>query len=167
MESKDGKIKVRSDKFPKRILAGIRKGPEMDLDYAEVWNQFTGDPNFPRLMEFGGEMAAAVISMNEDGEAEYMAGTFITDRYNAEDLEFDVLEIPGGTYLAAETIGPVPQSIHNAWEYIFSDVLSTGKYGMTNIPSLEVYPQGKDMSGEDYVMEIEVPVTVAGEEEFS
>ena len=70
---------------------------------------------------------------------------------------FEVLEIPAYTWAIFTCVGPMPKSIQNMWEKIYSEWLPQSDYELIPSYDIEYYTDG-DNSKEDYVSEIWIPI---------
>jgi AraC family transcriptional regulator len=65
--------------------------------------------------------------------------------------------IPAATWAAFESIGPVPEALHDLLRRIYTEWMPSTGYQHECAPDIEVFPAG-DMSSSDYRCEIWVPV---------
>ena len=71
--------------------------------------------------------------------------------------DFEMLEIPAHTWAIFTCIGPMPKSIQNMWERVYSEWLPQSDYELISDYDIEYYTEG-DNRKEDYVSEIWIPV---------
>jgi AraC family transcriptional regulator len=71
--------------------------------------------------------------------------------------DFEVLEIPSYTWAIFTCVGPMPKSIQNMWQRVYSEWLPQSDYKLISDYDIEYYTEG-DNSKEDYISEIWIPV---------
>ena len=70
---------------------------------------------------------------------------------------YRIREIPGGTWIAAECTGAMPDAIQNLWHELCAEFFPSSGYEPTYELDIEVYPDG-DMSSPEYKSEIRIPI---------
>ena len=71
--------------------------------------------------------------------------------------DFEILKIPSYTWAIFTCVGPMPKSIQNMWERVYSEWLPQSDYELISDYDIEYYTEG-DNSKEDYVSEIWIPI---------
>jgi len=71
--------------------------------------------------------------------------------------DFEILEIPSHTWAVFTCIGPMPKSIQDMWERVYSEWLPQSDYELISDYDIEYYTEG-DIQKEDYISEIWIPV---------
>lgn len=72
--------------------------------------------------------------LEEKGELDHLIGSITTLDQDFE--EFDVLEVPGGTWAIFSTQGPFPQALQEMWANIFSEWLPSSNYELVDGPEV-------------------------------
>lgn len=102
-------------------------------------------------------MMGICVQSEKDAKA-WKYGIGCEEQYAKEMPEgFEILEIPAHTWAIFTCIGPMPKSIQNMWENIYSEWLPQSDYELISDYDIEYYTEG-DNSKEDYVSEIWIPV---------
>lgn len=81
---------------------------------------------------------------------EYSAGAEVPDG-------FEIITIPAYTWAVFKCVGPMPKSIQDMWDRIYSEWLPQAEYELISDCDMEVYTDGDNQSA-DYESEIWIPV---------
>lgn len=139
-------------------VAGILKENIESKDCPGVWDELFNQYTIQELLELGNGISYGVC-IDKPGQKgiDYMAAFDLEDEKLAEKKGMDSLEVTDHDYLVLKIIGPVPESIHQGFYYLYSEYFPNSDYKPSDLPSFEVYSDG-DMSLEDYEMELWIPV---------
>ena len=161
----EDKMNYRIEKRGEFSLVGFASKKPMNLyrediseDIPEEWRMFKESKPFQLMASKAGGLGVLGIGYEYDFEKKeysFMAGI--------EGVSIDgvpnatVLNIETSSWAVFETIGPLPKSIQEAWQRIYSEWFPSTKYEQANLPTLEVH-LGKDITASDYKAEIWVPI---------
>nr|WP_064094439.1 AraC family transcriptional regulator [Rossellomorea aquimaris] len=87
------------------------------------------------------------------GEFTYFIGAESTNTADA----FETKSIPAATWAVFESVGPMPHSIQNVWQRIFSEWFPSTGYEHGGGPEFELYPPGNP-NDENYRCEVWIPI---------
>ncbi|MCT4584931.1 MAG: GyrI-like domain-containing protein [Peptostreptococcaceae bacterium] len=124
----------------------------------KMWQNLMKSGNFNKLHSKQKDLGMLGICMNynEDRlEFDYMIaveGTKLEDMDNIQ-----TVKIPSATWAVFESVGPIPDSIQNTWQYIFKEWLPNSPYKHANAPEFESYFDG-DPQSKDYKSYIWIPI---------
>lgn len=74
-----------------------------------------------------------------------------------KDQELIEMQIPASTWVIFDCFGPVPQTIHQAWNYLNEEWLMNYPFKHAPFPELEWYSDG-NAYGENYLSQIWIPI---------
>lgn len=139
-------------------VAGISMAGKKGAPFHELWERLFSEWDGEALSELGsGQSFGCCYDMKEDGQFRYMAGFDVTDVAMARKLGLDILEVPAARYAVLKLVGPMPECIHEGWQYLMDSFFPEQGYTHAGSPDFEVYGQG-DMRAPEYEMELWVPI---------
>ena len=151
-------MKVRIETKPEFSLAGVLAKQLTPPECPGIWDQLFSKASPIALEKLGnGQSFGMCHGMEAPGHFDYMAAYDMKDLDSAQALGLDVVEIPENTYAIVEIVGPIPQSIHQGWDYMLEDWLPKNGYDHSGAPDFEFYYDG-DMQQPDYKMELWIPI---------
>lgn len=139
-------------------VAGISMRASGGGDFSGLWEKLMMEKEAEALMALGsGQSYGLCFDMREDGAFSYMAGYDCSDVKRAEELGFEILDVPQADYAVLTIEGPIPQSIHQGWSYAWSSYFPQEGLGHAGTPDFELYLEG-NVKAPDYRMELWIPV---------
>lgn len=124
----------------------------------KMWEKLMKSGNFNKLHSKRKELGILGICMNYDQEKmkfDYMIGVEGNSLEGFEDI--NTIKIPACIWAVFESVGPIPDSIQNTWEYIFKQWLPNSPYKHANLPEFESYFDG-DTKSKEYKSYIWIPI---------
>ena len=152
-------------------IAGVeravtREGGEGLRVIPRLWEAIFENPLFLYIdahAKTDGLLKNAVVGACRNMSDDNQSFDYLTGREPADDAEtgnLTVYEVPPlpGSYSA--TGGPMPDSVQNAWSWIFAEWLPSSGHAAAEGPQLELYPPMGDEEREknDMLFEIWIPV---------
>lgn len=157
---KGGKeIPIEIKTLPDFYVAGISidtfvNSPEISA----LWERLTNSDLVNDLMSIStGRSFGVCYDIKTNEQIKYMAGWEVEIPEKVKHLPVDVTLIKSSTFAIIPCVGEVPESLHNAWAYIWSKFFPESGYTYTGKVDLEYYPE-KVTSDKNYQMQIWVPV---------
>ena len=92
--------------------------------------------------------------LEEKGELDHLVGSITTLKDDFED--FDVVEVPAGSWAIFSLEGPFPQKLQDTWGKIFSDWLPSSNYELVDGPEISFNGEMADL--QEVYSEIWIPV---------
>lgn len=139
-------------------VAGIIMQDIVSAQCPDVWDRLFDAHSHEELSQLGnGSNYGICFDMVESGNLNYMAAYEISDSEKAVEMGLETMEILPGEYAVISLQGPVPEVIHEGWEYAEETFLPEHGLQHSGQPDLEVYGEG-DMDSQDYEMELWIPV---------
>ncbi|RWZ58005.1 AraC family transcriptional regulator [Halobacillus fulvus] len=152
---------VEKDAF--RVLGKSIRTPtdqgEHHKAIATFWSESNQNGFAAELGQMSGSMGLLGICAEFDEKQEnltYMIAAEKTDQEPHMELEEKAIE--AGTWAVFPVNGPMPGAMPKAWERIFSEWFPSTGYEHAGGPEMEVYPDERDPSTEDYYSEIWIKV---------
>jgi AraC family transcriptional regulator len=127
----------------------------------EFWQQCNQDGSSELIGQYvacqniGNAMLGVCFDGKPDGTFRYMIG--VETPAAPTDTSLETIEVPASTWLAFESIGPMPQAIQNLWQRIYKEFLPSSNYNHAGTADLEVYYPGNTAAA-DYRCEVWIPV---------
>lgn len=154
-------MNIRMEKKDRFYMAGLAILAHPESKFSQTWLDLFEQYPEEKLVALGsGQSFGACYDMSQDGSFRYMAGFGASDPAQARALGLEVLEVPAAQYAVVQLHGPVPQCIHEGWEYVMGTFFPQEGFRHAGTPDFEVYHQG-DLHSTDYTMELWVPVEKA------
>lgn len=125
----------------------------------KFWEEAMNEGLLEELQNIEEELAYPLLGISfdyhpEDQSFSYMIG--IETKIDEHEV-FEVLEVPSNKYLVSTTVGPLPKSIQDAFDYTMNVIAKKNNYEITDGPMIELYPAG-DTSGEAYECQAWIPI---------
>ena len=146
--------------------AVTREGGEGLRAIPRLWETIFENPLFLYIdahAKTDGLLKNAVVgecrNMSDDNQSfDYLIGREPAD--DAETGNLTVYEVPALTWVVFSDRGPMPDSVQNAWSWIFAEWLPSSGRAAAEGPQLELYPSMGDEEREknDMLFEIWIPV---------
>jgi AraC family transcriptional regulator len=121
------------------------------------WQETMTDGSYMKMIE---ETAAeksigACMPMDpeKDVEFNYVIGGFCKEEVS----NYDNYQVPAHKWAVFELNGPITKVLQDTWKRIFSEWFPQTGHNHSMLPELEIYFPG-DVNGEDYYMEIWIPI---------
>lgn len=92
--------------------------------------------------------------LEEKGQLDHLVGSITTLKDDFED--FDVVEVPAGSWAIFSLEGPFPQKLQDTWGKIFSDWLPSSNYELVDGPEISFNGEMADL--QEVYSEIWIPV---------
>lgn len=119
----------------------------------KFWSEYFADGSHETVCGVLG-----ICEQEKEGCKEFRYGIGCECRDNAEVANgFEKLTIPEYTWAVFKCVGPMPHSIQNMWERIYSEWLPQSEYELIPDYDIELYTDGNNQS-KDYLSEIWIPV---------
>ena len=150
---------IRMERKPAFQVAGLVLQARQGADFGSLWDKLYKQHSEEDLSGLGTGLSLGVCydHKQDDGTFSYMAGTDVVDAQRAEQLGLQVLQVPEAEYAVVQLKGPMPECIHQGWQYLMGSFFPQQGYRHAGTPDFEVYAEG-DMRSADYRMELWVPV---------
>lgn len=125
----------------------------------EFWNECMRDGSYEWIRSKAGKLGILGVSMDlqnfDEGFFTYMIG--VEKIRDTLPKEYTSVTIPAATWAVFESIGPLPETLHDIVRRIFSEWFPATGYQHACAPELEVFPVG-DMYSSDYRCEVWIPI---------
>lgn len=144
---------------PDFYVAGISIDTTVNnTDIPLLWDQLSRSDFIDELIKVStGKSFGVCYDVNKDGHIKYMAGWGIDNPDVVKRLPVEVTLIESSTFAIIPCVGEFPQSLHNAWDYLWRKFFPESGYTYAGSADLEYYPS-KVTDSKDYRMEIWVPI---------
>jgi len=145
--------------LPAFYVAGISIDTKVNSpDISILWKQLSESELVDDLISFSsGKSFGVCYDMKDNGQVKYMAGWEVANPDKVKQLPVEVVLIESSTFAIIPCIGKIPESIHNAWNYMWKQFFPESGYRYSGKFDLEFYPQ-KVFDSKEYQMQIWVPV---------
>ncbi len=151
-------MEIKIEKKASFTIAGIKEPASSSTNFPKIWDSLFEKVGWQDLENLGdGTSYGACLEMKPNGAFSYMAGYDVTDIKRAEALGLEIQTVPAAEYAIVKLVGPVPDCIHQGWQYIMKSFFPETGFQHAGTPDFEVYSEG-DMSSPDYQMELWVPI---------
>lgn len=141
-------LPVEIKTIPSFYVAG--KAIETSVNHPDIsvlWDEVNHSDYLDELIELSTKKSFGVCSeLAETGKIQYIAGWEVSHIDKVKHLPVDTFKVKESTFAIIPCKGEIPESIHKAWQYVYSGECD-----------LEFYKEG-DVTSSDYQMEIWVPV---------
>ncbi|MBC8059097.1 MAG: AraC family transcriptional regulator [Clostridiaceae bacterium] len=125
----------------------------------QFWNDCMEDGSYKWITSKAGKLGVLGVSMDlqnfSEGFFTYMIG--VEKIKDTLPKGYVSATIPAATWAVFESIGPLPEAIHDVTRRIFSEWMPATGYQHDCAPELEVYPEG-DIYSANYRCEIWIPI---------
>ena len=140
-------------------IAGLVAVHSENDDFPGLWDRLFGQVPYEKLATLGsGEAFGTCFNYSTNPHNfSYMAGYDVRLTEEARALGLEVLEIPEAEYAIVELSGPVPENIHQGWQFVMGEYFPANGLKHAGTPDHEYYLMG-DMTSPDYKMELWVPI---------
>ncbi len=140
-------------------IAGLVTVHSQNDDFPGLWERLFEQVPYEKLAALGtGEAFGTCFNFTpEPHDFSYIAGYDVRSPEEARALGLEVVEIPEAEYAIVELTGPVPENIHQGWQFVMNDYFPANGFQHAGTPDHEYYFMG-DMSAPDYKMELWVPI---------
>lgn len=141
-------------------IAGLVAVHSDNDDFPGLWDKLFEQVPYEKLAALGtGEAFGTCFNyIPEPHDFSYMAGYDVRSPEEALALGLEVLDVPEAEYAIVELTGPVPQNIHQGWQFVMNEYFPAHGLKHAGTPDHEYYFMG-DMSSPDYKMELWVPIS--------
>lgn len=145
--------------LPAFYVAGISIDTKVNSpDISILWKQLSESELVDDLISFSsGKSFGVCYDMKDNGQVKYMAGWEVANPDKVKQLPVEVVLIESSTFAIIPCIGKIPESLHNAWNYMWKQFFPESGYIYSGKVDLEFYPQ-KVVDSKEYQMQIWVPV---------
>lgn len=145
--------------LPAFYVAGISIDTKVNSpDIPILWKQLSESELVDDLISFSsGKSFGVCYDMKDNGQVKYMAGWEVENPDKVKQLPVEVVLIESSTFAIIPCIGKIPESLHNAWNYMWKQFFPESGYIYSGKVDLEFYPQ-KVVDSKEYQMQIWVPV---------
>lgn len=145
--------------LPAFYVAGISIETKVNSpDISILWKQLAESELIDDLISVSsGKSFGVCYDMQDNGLVKYMAGWEVANPDKVKQLPVEVVLIESSTFAIIPCIGKIPESIHNAWNYMWKQFFPESGYRYSGKVDLEFYPQ-KVVDSKEYQMQIWVPV---------
>lgn len=145
--------------LPAFYVAGISIDTKVNSpDISILWKQLSESELVDDLISFSsGKSFGVCYDMKDNGQVKYMAGWEVENPDKVKQLPVEVVLIESSTFAIIPCIGKIPESIHNAWNYMWKQFFPESGYIYSGKVDLEFYPQ-KVVDSKEYQMQIWVPL---------
>ncbi|MGE6369371.1 AraC family transcriptional regulator [Planococcus kocurii] len=145
--------------LPAFYVAGISIDTKVNSpDIPILWKQLSESELVDDLISFSsGKSFGVCYDMKDNGQVKYMAGWEVANPDKVKQLPVEVVLIESSTFAIIPCIGKIPESLHNAWNYMWKQFFPESGYIYSGKVDLEFYPQ-KFVDSKEYQMQIWVPV---------
>ncbi len=145
--------------LPAFYVAGISIDTKVNSpDIPILWKQLSESELVDDLISFSsGKSFGVCYDMKDNGQVKYMAGWEVANPDKVKQLPVEVVLIESSTFAIIPCIGKIPESLHNAWNYMWKQFFPESGYIYSGKVDLEFYPQ-KVVDSKEYQMQIWVPV---------
>lgn len=139
-------------------IAGLVLVHSENDDFPALWDRLFQQVPYEKLAALGsGEAFGTCFNYSSDPHNfSYIAGYDVRLPEEARALGLEVVEVPEAEYAIVELTGPVPENIHQGWEFVWHEYFPANGLKHAGTPDHEYYFFG-DMSAPDYKMELWVP----------
>ncbi|GIN69096.1 MULTISPECIES: GyrI-like domain-containing protein [Bacillus] len=129
------------------------------VEIPAFWEEVNHNGFIGSLKPFAGPLGFLGVCMDfdeRDGTFTYVIGIEKT----AENLPESciVKEVPASTWAVFDAVGPVNPTVQATWERIFSEWFPATGYEHADAPEFEAYRAGGNISADDYVTQIWIPI---------
>lgn len=125
----------------------------------EFWNNCMKDGSYEWINSRAGKLGVLGVSLDlrnfNEGFFTYMIGA--QEIKESFPKGYVMETIPAATWAVFESIGSLPEAIHDLTRRIFTEWIPSTGYQLDCAPQIEVYPKG-DMYAKDYRCEIWIPI---------
>lgn len=150
-------METRFEDLGSLTLVGLAIPGGPGVDYPGLWDRLMREHPYEEFLELGQGMAYGVcFDQGEAGSFRYFAG-YDLDPAHPLPNGLDSLVLEPAHYLVVRLAGPVPRCIHQGWDWLMKDWFPANDWIHSGQADFERYLPG-DMAGDDYVMELWVPV---------
>lgn len=145
--------------LPAFYVAGISIDTKVNSpDISILWKQLSESELVDDLISFSsGKSFGVCYDMKDNGQVKYMAGWEVANPDKVKQLPVEVVLIESSTFAIIPCIGKIPESIHNAWNYMWKQFFPESGYTYSGKFDLEFYPH-KVVDSKEYQMQIWVPL---------
>lgn len=145
--------------LPAFYVAGISIDTKVNSpDIPILWKQLSESELVDDLISFSsGKSFGVCYDMQDNGQVKYMAGWEVANPDKVKQLPVEVVLIESSTFAIIPCIGKIPESLHNAWNYMWKQFFPESGYIYSGKVDLEFYPQ-KVVDSKEYQMQIWVPL---------
>lgn len=145
--------------LPAFYVAGISIDTKVNSpDIPILWKQLSESELVDDLISFSsGKSFGVCYDMQDNGQVKYMAGWEVENPDKVKQLPVEVVLIESSTFAIIPCIGKIPESIHNAWNYMWKQFFPESGYTYSGKFDLEFYPH-KVVDSKEYQMQIWVPL---------
>nr|WP_249222416.1 GyrI-like domain-containing protein [Planococcus sp. MSAK28401] len=145
--------------LPAFYVAGISIDTKVNSpDISILWKQLSESELVDDLISFSsGKSFGVCYDMQDNGQVKYMAGWEVENPDKVKQLPVEVVLIESSTFAIIPCIGKIPESIHNAWNYMWKQFFPESGYTYSGKFDLEFYPH-KVVDSKEYQMQIWVPL---------
>lgn len=145
--------------LPAFYVAGISIDTKVNSpDISILWKQLSESELVDDLISFSsGKSFGVCYDMQDNGQVKYMAGWEVENPDKVKQLPVEVVLIESSTFAIIPCIGKIPESIHNAWNYMWKQFFPESGYIYSGKFDLEFYPH-KVVDSKEYQMQIWVPL---------
>lgn len=139
-------------------IAGLVLVHSQNDDFPALWDRLFQQVPYEKLAALGsGEAFGTCFNYSSDPHNfSYIAGYDVRSPEEAHALGLEVVEVPEAEYAIVELTGPVPENIHQGWEFAMREYFPSHDLVHAGTPDHEYYLIG-DMDSPDYKMELWVP----------
>ncbi|MFC0470016.1 GyrI-like domain-containing protein [Halalkalibacter kiskunsagensis] len=126
----------------------------------EFWQESNQDGTTEQLLPFAKNMGFLGLCLDFDKVQHdfiYMIAVVKPNGANVP-ASFEERKIPKATWAVFDAIGPLPHSVQELWQRIFSEWFPATGYEHSGAPEMEVYPVGEDVTSDLNRTEIWVPI---------
>lgn len=160
---KGGKeIPIEIITLPDFYIAGLSiktsvNSPEISF----LWEKLTSSDLVDELISVStGRSFGVCYDIKNNEKIKYIAGWEIESPEKVEHLPVDVTLVESATFAIIPCIGEVPESLYNAWSYMWNKFFPESGYNYTGKVDLEYYPE-KVTNDNNYQMQIWIPIEKA------
>lgn len=152
-------LPIQIKTLPAFYVAGISIDTKVNSpDISILWKQLAESELVDDLTSVSsGKSFGVCYDMKDNGQVKYMAGWEVASPDKVKQLPVEVVLIESSTFAIIPCIGKIPESIHNAWNYMWKQFFPESGYIYSGKVDLEFYPQ-KVVDSKEYQMQIWVPV---------
>ncbi|WP_312098276.1 GyrI-like domain-containing protein [Niallia sp.] len=125
----------------------------------KLWDEVNKNGTVNELLSITvGEVSGILgVCVDKSEEADKNMDYWIAVASEEESAKYEKLEIPASKWAVFEVHGPMPYSMQNVWQQIYSEWMPTSTYQQAGYISFERYTED-DPSSEDCYSEIWIPV---------
>lgn len=124
-----------------------------ETEIPKFWDEYYANENYRKIP---GYLGVCAQQKTDGDEFKYCIGCRAADVEGVPE-GFEILHLPEYTWAVFKCVGPMPDAIQEMWEKIYKEWLPVSDYELIPDFDIENYLPG-DMSSQDYVSEICIPV---------